>query len=292
MKSIIYILIAVLLSGVVVSAFPKLHVNRKQLVTIQAVNANSNSNLLYESGSIIKNRLNDYGLKSFEVSVSSTRNTIDITFTDSTDVKEILPLLISKGKFEIYETYAKSDVIKLLQKDDQLFSLLNIPSENTGSENTSAVLGSCKLQNKSQLEAYISKQNLSNKNEGFKYLLSEYSNRDGDYLLYLVKHQAAMQKSQISEMAVEKVPNEPNHYALMIKFNQFGKTDWANLTKTNIGKSIAMVIDNKVYSAPRVITEIKNGSCQITRNFTLKEITCLKSLINNAELPLDFKLIK
>jgi SecD/SecF fusion protein len=100
-----------------------------------------------------------------------------------------------------------------------------------------------------------------------------------------------MQKSQISEMAVEKVPNEPNHYALMIKFNQFGKTDWANLTKTNIGKSIAMVIDNKVYSAPRVMTEIKNGACMIARNFTLKEITRLKSLINNAELPLDFKLI-
>jgi SecD/SecF fusion protein len=292
MKSIIYILIVVLLSGIVVSAFPKKHINRKQLVTIQAVNARSNSNLLNESGSIIKNRLKDYGLKNFELSASSTRNTIDIIFADSVDVDEILPLLISKGKFEIYETYTTSDVNKLLQKDEKLISLLNIPSENTGRENTSAVIGSCKLQNKSQVEAYISKQNLGSANEGIKYLLSKYSNHNGDYSLYAVKHQAAMQKSQISETAVEKEPNESGNYALMIKFNQSGKTDWANLSKNNIGKSLAMVNDNKVYSAPRVMAEIKNGSCMITGNFTLKDLTCLKSLINNAELPLEYKLIK
>jgi len=292
MKSIIYILLIVFIGGIVVSAFPIFNSKPHYKVKIQTVEKNSAANLLTESCSIIKSRLKDYGLKNFEVSLGSSRNTIDITFTDSSDVNEIMPLLISKGKFEMYETYTKSDGIKFLQKDDRLISLLNIDADKTRFDSTSAVAGRCKMQNISQVDAYINKLNMISMNEGTKYVWSVNSNRDGDYFLYFVKHPAAMQKSQISESVVEKGPNESDHDALMIKFTPFGTAEWANLTKSNIGKSIAMVIDNTVYSAPRVMSEIKNGSCMITGNFTTKEITCLKALINNAELPIDFILIK
>ncbi len=292
MKSIIYILLVVFISGIVISAIPKFNSKPHYLVKIQTVEKNPAANLLSESCSIIKKRLIDYGLKNFEVSISSIRNTIDIAFADSADLNEILPLLISKGKFEMYETYAKSDALKLLQKDNKLIPLLNIPSDNNRNDSTSAVLGSCSLQNKSLVEEYISKQDLSSSNEGIKYLLSVYSDKDGNFSLYSVKRQAAMQKSQISESGVENGPDTSDHVALMITFNPSGTAEWASLTKNNIGKSMAMVIDNKVWSAPRVMSEIKNGACMITGNFTMMEIICLKSLINSAELPLDFKLIK
>jgi len=292
MKSIIYILLIVFIGGIVVSAFPIFTSKPHYLVKIQTVEKNPATNLLTESCSIIKNRLNDYGLKKFGVSVATIPNTIEISFTDSADIREILPLLISKGKFEMYETLAKSAVIKRLQKDDQLFSLLNIGPETNASDSTSPVLAFCKMQNKSEVEAYITMHNLSSTNEGTRYLLSVNSNKDGDYYLIMVKYPAAMQKFQLAESSVEKGPTATDHVALMIKFNQSGTSEWANLTKSNIGKSLAMVIDNKVYSAPRVMAEIKGGSCQITGNFTLKEITCLKSLINNAELPLPFELIR
>ena len=60
----------------------------------------------------------------------------------------------------------------------------------------------------------------------------------------------------------------------------------------NFYKSIALVMDNKVYYAPKVMEEIKNGRCKISGDFSVKEAKMLISLIVNGELPLDFELIE
>jgi SecD/SecF fusion protein len=289
MKSIIYILLVVVLSGIVVSACPKSISNQKQVVTIQSVDASPNANLLNVSCSIIKNRLKDYGLQSFEISANPTQKTIDITFTDKVDVNEILQLITSKGKIEFYETYNRLDVIKLLEKEDKLFSILNIPLENYEIDNSSAIFGYCKLQNKSQVDSYIAKYYVSKPDQGIKYLWSESTNKDGNYYLYLLKHQAAMDKSQILEAVVVKSNDIAGNPDLMINLNQNGTLVWQSLSKNNIGKTIAIVLDNVVYSAPKLIGEINNGKCTLGVN-SIKEITRIKSLIGNDELPLEFKL--
>jgi SecD/SecF fusion protein len=289
MKSIIYILLVAFLCGIVVSACPKSISNQKQVVTIQSVDERTNTNLLNESCSIIKNRLKDYGLKNFEISANPTQKTIDITFTDKVDVNEILQLTTSKGKIEFYETYNRLDVIKLLEKEDKLFSILNIPLENSEIDNSSAIFGYCKLQNKSQVDSYIAKHYVSKPDQGIKYLWSESTNKDGNYYLYLLKYKAAMDKSQILETVVVKSPDEAGNPDLMINFNKNGTLVWQSLSKSNIGKSIAIVLDNVVYSAPKVMGEINNGKCTLGIN-SIKEITRIKSLISNDELPLEFKL--
>lgn len=290
MKSIIYILLVAFLCGIFVSVFPKSISKQKQVVTIQSVEERPNTNLLNVSCSIIKNRLRDIGLQSFEVSANTTQKTIDITFTDKVDVNEILQLITSKGKIGFYETYNRLDVIKLLEKEDKLFSILNIPLENSEIDNSSAILGYCKLQNKSQVDSYISKYYVSKPDQGIKYLWSESANKDGNYFLYLLKHQAAMDKSQILETVVVKQPDKTDHSDLMINFNNNGVLVWQNLSKNNIGKQIAMVVDNVVYCAPKLMEEINNGKAIISGNFSIKEITHLKSLIDNGELPLEFRL--
>lgn len=279
-----------LLYGIVVSAIPKSISNQKQVITIQSVDESHHTNLLNESCSIIKNRLKDYGLQGFEVSANEIRKSIDITFNDKVNVNEILPLIIAKGKIEFYETYDRLDVIKLMAKDDKLYSLLNIPSENPAIDHSSAILGYCNIQNKSQVDSYIAEYYVSKPDQGIKYLWSKRSNKDGNYILYLLKHQAAMDKSQISETAVMKQNKATDNSDLMINFNNTGTLLWQNLSKSNIGKQIAVVIDNVVYCAPKVMGEINNGKCVISGDFSIKEVTCLKSLINNGELSLEFKL--
>lgn len=66
------------------------------------------------------------------------------------------------------------------------------------------------------------------------------------------------------------------------KYNQF-KSHFAN---PEIQENIRNC--KKVYFAPVLKDEIKNGKCSISGNFTLKELTQLKSLITNKTLPLDF----
>jgi SecD/SecF fusion protein len=94
------------------------------------------------------------------------------------------------------------------------------------------------------------------------------------------------------ETVVVKHPNETDRSDIMINFDKNGTLVWKSLSKSNIGKPIAIVLDNVVYCAPRVMGEINNGKCIISGDFSIKEITLLKSLISNDELPLEFKLKK
>jgi preprotein translocase subunit SecD len=287
MKSIIYILFVVLFSSFIVSAFPQALSNQKQIVKIQSIES-AKPDLLEQSSTVIKKRLNDYGLQNFNVSVNINQNTIEIIFIDKADVNGILPLLISKGKIEFYETYNRLDVIKLLEKGDNLFSTLNIPSENSEIKISPAVLGYCKPGNISQVDSYLTKHQVSISGQDVKFLWSKNSNKNGDYSLYLLKPDAVLDKSMVLESS-ESETNESNN--LMISFNEKGTLVWQNLSKNNIGKPIAIVIDNLVYSSPFLRSEIKEGKCEISGDFTLSEVTLLKSLINN-ELPLEFKLVK
>jgi SecD/SecF fusion protein len=133
---------------------------------------------------------------------------------------------------------------------------------------------------------------VSKPDQGIKYLWSERTNRDGNFVLYLLKPQAAMDKSQILETVVVKQPKNSDYTDLMINFDKNGAQVWQNLSKNNIGKPIAIVIDNVVYSAPKVMGEINNGKCIISGDFSLKDVMLLKSLIGNEELPLEFRLKK
>jgi len=289
MKSIVYILITVFICGILVSAYPKSNSNQKQVVEIQCVVNNPDSKLLDEACLIIKKRLNDNEVKNFDVSINSKRGIIEITFNEKIDLKDILPLLISKGEVEFYETYNRTEVIKLLNKGDKLFTLLNIASENSEIDNSSAILGFCKPELTSQVDSYNAQYYVSKPGEGINFVWGKDLNKNGECYLYLLKHNSVLSKQQIMEVSVNKV-NESCE--LMITFNKDGALVLQNLSKNNINKSIALVIDKKVYFAPVLKNEIKDGKCSISGNFTFKELTQLKSLITNGTLPLDFKIVK
>ena len=67
--------------------------------------------------------------------------------------------------------------------------------------------------------------------------------------------------------------------------NAEGANTWARLTKDNIGRQIAIVLDGMVYSYPRVNSEINGGSSQITGNFTLEEAEDLANVLKSGKLP-------
>lgn len=286
MKSIVYILITVFVCGILISAFPKSTLDPKQVIEIKSLVDNPDSKLLNESCLILKKRLNDYELQNFDMSVNSQQGIIKITFNKKIDIQEILPLLISNGDIEFYETYNRADVINSLNKSDQLFSMLNIALWNSQAGNSSSILGYCKPGLISEVDSYIAQHYVSKPGEGINFVWSKNLNKNGDCYLFLLKQKSVLGKQQILDVSV----NESNE--LTITFNESGASVWQNLSKNNINKHIAIVIDKKVCFAPVLKNEIKGGKCSISGNFTYKELTQLKSLISNGSLPLDFKIIK
>lgn len=73
--------------------------------------------------------------------------------------------------------------------------------------------------------------------------------------------------------------------AVSMQMNSEGSREWAALTKANIGKSIAIVLDGYVYSAPNVQNEIDGGSSSITGNFTVEDTKDLANVLNTGKMP-------
>ncbi len=67
--------------------------------------------------------------------------------------------------------------------------------------------------------------------------------------------------------------------------NAEGANTWARLTKENIGRQVAIVLDGTVYSYPTVQTEITGGSSSITGHFSIEEATDLANVLNSGKLP-------
>ncbi len=67
--------------------------------------------------------------------------------------------------------------------------------------------------------------------------------------------------------------------------NAEGANTWARITKDNIGRQVAIVLDGTVYSYPTVQTEITGGSSSITGNFSVEEATDLTNVLKSGKLP-------
>jgi len=76
-----------------------------------------------------------------------------------------------------------------------------------------------------------------------------------------------------------------------LKFDSEGTALFAELTKRNVGKTIAIYLDGKIISAPVVQTEINNGEAVITGNFSIEEANELKRRLNEGALPVPIELV-
>jgi protein-export membrane protein SecD len=76
-----------------------------------------------------------------------------------------------------------------------------------------------------------------------------------------------------------------------IEFDSEGARNFAQLTKDNIGKQIAIFLDGQVISAPTVQSEITDGKAVITGNFSLEEAKKLAQRLNEGALPMPITLI-
>lgn len=72
---------------------------------------------------------------------------------------------------------------------------------------------------------------------------------------------------------------------ISMTMNAEGSHDWARLTKANVGRSVAIVLDQYVYTAPTVQNEITGGVSSITGSFTNKEADDLVTVLNTGKLP-------
>ncbi len=81
-------------------------------------------------------------------------------------------------------------------------------------------------------------------------------------------------------------------YVVSMKMNGEGSRKWKNMTGANIGKQIAIVLDDYVQSAPSVNQEITGGSSQISGNFTAEQAADLANVLKAGKLPAPTRIVE
>ena len=83
-----------------------------------------------------------------------------------------------------------------------------------------------------------------------------------------------------------------NKPCVSMSMNTDGSRRWAVLTKQNVGREIAIVLDGYVYSAPRVNGEITGGNSQITGNFTPEVTKDLANVLKSGKMPAPARIVQ
>ncbi len=114
--------------------------------------------------------------------------------------------------------------------------------------------------------------------------------------LHAIKVTSTSGRAPLEGDVVTDASDEFNHISgapeVSMKMNPEGARRWAALTKANVGKAIAIVLDNAVYSAPRVSSEIDGGQSSISGNFTVEMTKDLANTLKSGRMPAPARIVQ
>ena len=86
--------------------------------------------------------------------------------------------------------------------------------------------------------------------------------------------------------------DQMGHPSVSMEMNSDGARRWSQITKMNLGKAVAIVLDDAVYSAPRIQSQIDGGRSQITGNFTIEDTKDLANTLNSGKMPAPTRIVQ
>jgi SecD/SecF fusion protein len=110
----------------------------------------------------------------------------------------------------------------------------------------------------------------------------------GRWPVYALRNTADGQAALSGDVVIDanfQPDSKTGGYEVVMNMNAEGSSAWASLTGKNKGKSVAIVLDGVVYSAPTVQDKISGGTSSITGNFSFDEAKTLASVLKSGKLP-------
>jgi SecD/SecF fusion protein len=184
------------------------------------------------------------------------------------------------------------------RKENPLFAVLQINAQG-GQVSRGPVVGLAQSRDTAQVNAYLNTKQVKEtlpRDLGFRWGVKAIDKKGEIYQLYAIKvtnrdGRAPLGGDVITDARADF--SQTSAYAnVSMSMNAEGSKTWARMTKDNIGKSIAIVLDGYVYSAPTVNVEITGGSSQITGNFTVEEAKDLANTLKSGKMPAPARIVQ
>jgi SecD/SecF fusion protein len=197
---------------------------------------------------------------------------------------------------------SKENSMAKFEQENPLFSLLRPYTNEQGQLLKGATVGTANFKDTAKINRYLALPQIKaalpsdlrllwefkpydykTKGENFSLVAIKVTNRDG---------LPALSGDVITGARREFGQQGQAEAQVSMGMNAEGSSTWARLTRLNIGKQIAIVLDDYVYSAPVVHNEITGGNSQITGNFSIKEADDLANILKSGKLPAPARIIE
>ena len=193
------------------------------------------------------------------------------------------------------ENKAQSVDLAQIKKEHPLLAVLQVNSSGQG-----PVVAYANYKDTADINKYLSMKEIQAelpKDLRLKWGVSayEYDPKGQTFELYAIRSTERNGRAPLEGDVVVSAKDEYDQFgkpAVSMSMNTDGARRWAQLTKQNIGKSIAIVLDGYVYSAPNVNTEITGGNSQITGHFTPEQAKDLANVLKSGKMPAPARIVQ
>ena len=184
------------------------------------------------------------------------------------------------------------------KKNNPLFAILNPSVNQAGQAYRGPVVGTVHYVDTAKVNAMLNSQiakAVLPRDARFYWTVKAIDEANAYYQLVALKAQrdgrASLEGDVITDARADF--SQFSAYAnVSMSMNAEGAKTWQRLTKDNIGKSVAIVLDGYVYSFPTVQNEIAGGNSQITGNFTVEEAKDLANTLKSGKMPAPARIIE
>ena len=220
--------------------------------------------------------------------VQSDSITTDSIVTEAPTVAQTTSTADSLAAALKGESKAQTANLAQIKKDHPLLAIMQVNPNGQG-----PVVAYANYKDTADINKYLSMPEIQSelpKDLRLKWGVSpyEYDPKAQTFELYAIKSTERNGRAPLEGDVVVNAKDEYDHYgkpAVSMSMNSDGARRWAQLTKQNVGKAIAIVLDGYVYSAPNVNQEITGGNSQITGHFTPEQAKDLANVLKSGKMP-------
>ncbi|HNP53948.1 MAG TPA: protein translocase subunit SecD, partial [Ferruginibacter sp.] len=280
---------------------------------------------------ILIKRIDKFGVAQPNINLDENKGVINVELAGVNDPERVRKVLQSSANLQFWEVYRLDELDQsIVNADKNLQNFLNgiaagdtakandttlakqnanpfikvinpvqPQADNNGRPVFSPNLGYVALKDTSIFNSYINNEVVRASlpsNLKFVFGLEEKGGKANSRFLplYALKTIPGSEKAPLEGDAVEEARQDYDQYgkpAIKMNMSGVGAKTWARLTGKNVGRSIAIVLDDIVYSAPNVNGPIEGGSSEISGNFTVEQAQDLANILKSGKLDAPAKIV-
>ncbi len=218
-----------------------------------------------------------------------------LTSSATSDSGVINPLT---GKKETKKDTSQAGKFEEFKNENPFFAVLQPAVDENNQYQPSPIIGYVSSLDTATFTKYINLPEVRNvfpKDAALVYSAKSFGDKQKFFTVYAIKRNTNSGKAPLDGSVVTQARqdyDQNGQVVVSMQMNTLGAKAWRDLTRKNIGNSIAIVLDNQVYSAPNVNSEIDGGSSQISGGFDVQEATDLANVLKTGKLPASARIIE